>query len=177
MQGLQVETQQVTLALVDDKYTRYIPELDLTITGKDVHKQLVTNRVWKNDHEGKYVSVQFNAQEFQFRPATATKPRTQLTFGKTIADALIRSSAMLVGPKEDALTNPGACFLCVVDSYEMGIEKKNDVSPTMCAVPGCGKEMGTFPRLTRHYEKHRKTHPELFEKASAYDETTDEVEA
>lgn len=177
MQGIQVETQQVTLALVDEKYSRYIPELDHTITGKDIHKQLVTNRVWKNDHEGKYVSVQFNAQEFQFRPATATRPRTQLTFGKTVADALLRSSAFLIGPREDALTNPGACFLCVVDSYEMGIEKKNPASATTCNL--CGTDMKTFPRLTRHYDKHKKTNPELFEKTAAFDkeEDNEEVEA
>lgn len=173
MQAIQVETQQVTLALVDEKYTRYIPELDHTITGKDIHKQLTTNRVWKNDHEGKYVSVQFNAQEFQFRPASDKRGRTVLTFGKTVADALLRSSVILVGPKEDALTNPGAHFLQVVDSYEMGVEKKNP-SATICGL--CGKDMQTFPRLTRHYEKHKKTNPELFEKTAAFEKEEDTEE-
>lgn len=175
-----VETSQVTLALVDDKYEHEIPELDRVITGKEIHKQLIDNHLWKNDKDGKYVSLQFNAQEFQFRPARTVDGRhvagTQLTVGKTVAEALLASSIIIVGKKEDNLNNPAVRYLRVTDQNELG-EAKTSGSPTACSI--CGEDLKTFPRLTRHYEKHKKTHPDLFKTATTYDapEETEEVEA
>lgn len=176
-----IETSQVTLAIVDEKYEHVIPELDQTITGKQIHKQLVDNRVWKNDKDGKYVSLMFDSKEFQFRPTRVingqTVKATQFTVGKSVADALLSSSIIVVGDKKDFLNAPAVHFLQVLESHEMGVERPRVSSPTTCGI--CDKDMQTLPRLTRHYEKHKKTHPELFEKTSAFEkeEDTEEVEA
>ena len=177
---MRVETSQVTLALVDEKYEHFIPELDQTITGKQIHKQLVDNRRWMNDKDGKYVSLQFDANEFQFRPARGVNGQavkaSQFTVGKSVAEALLASSIIVVGDKKDFLNAPAVQFLRVVESHEMGVERPKVTSPTTCGI--CDKDMQTLPRLTRHYEKHKKTHPELFEKTNAFEkEETEEVEA
>lgn len=179
---MRIETSQVTLTLVDEKYSHEIPELDTTISGKQIHKQLVDNRIWKNDKDGKYVSIQFDSQEFQFRPARVINgvamKATQITVGKTVAEALLASSIIVVGDKKDFLNAPAVQYLHVVDSYDMSqAAPAKPLSPTACGI--CEKEMQTLPRLTRHYEKHKKTHPELFEKTNAFDkeEENEEVEA
>src|SRR5581483_8286585 len=110
------------------------------------------NKCWKNDHEGKYISVQFNSIDFQFRPGT------QVVVGETVARCLLRNSSICIG--SDSLNGPVVPFLRVIEKRELNKAEKAGITPTTC--PICFEDQKTFPALTRHLGKERKLHPELF---------------
>lgn len=148
----QVEPIQVTLGLVDENFKIEISETGETVTGKDILKQLAKSNQWKNDHAGKYLPVQFNALEFQFRPGTS------VTVGESVAHSLLRSSALIVGG--DQLNGPMVPFLVVLGKRELNAIERVGHSPTTC--PICFEDQKTFPALARHMGKEKKLHPELF---------------
>lgn len=147
-----IDPIQVTLGLVDESFSTQIDSTGEIVTGKDVLKQLMKNNAWKNDHEGKYVSVQYDAQEFMFRPGTT------ITVGKQVARNLVRNSGVCVGG--DSLNGPVIPFLRVVQERELNKAERIGVTPTTCGI--CGVDQKTFPALTRHLGDERKAHPELF---------------
>lgn len=147
---MQLETTQVKLRLVaaDDI-------LPGDIEGKDVLKEIKLHKgLRRRDEHGEFISVMFDAHEFKFRPGKA------ITVGKLVANALRRSSAIMIGP--DYLNGPIAPMLVVEKEFELGEESSTPMTPTTC--PVCFEEQKTLPRLSRHLDKHKKTHPELFEK-------------
>lgn len=146
-----IDPIQVTLGLIDENFSLSIDSTGEIITGKDVLAQLRKNNAWKNDHEGKYVSLQFDAQEFMFRPGTS------ITVGKNVARNLIRNSGVCVGG--DSLNGPIVPFVQILEERELNRADKT-VTPTTCGI--CGVDQKTFPALTRHLGDERKAHPELF---------------
>lgn len=148
----QIEQIQVTLGLVDKDFTKTIDETGEVITGTDILKQLSTNHQWKHDHEGKYASVQFNGNEFQFRPGEIMR------VGETVAKHLLRGSSICIGP--DSLNGPMLPFLKVIEKRALSHAEKAGVTPTTCGI--CGVDQKTFPRLQRHIGEEKKAHPELF---------------
>lgn len=155
----QIETTQVTLRLVEP--TDKVGTPDGEVEGKEILKALRTNKVWKKDHVGPFVSVMFDGQEFKFRTKTDNKgkPFTR-TVGPTVANALIRGSAVIVGT--DKLTGPIAPYLIKIGTREIGEgDARPVISPTTC--PVCYTDQKTIGRLARHIETHKKDHPELFD--------------
>jgi hypothetical protein len=148
----QIETTQVRLRLVNEK-----DDFPDGTTGKDVLSEIKKRKqLWKNDEHGKYISIMYDAHEFRFRPGKA------LTVGKLVANALRRSSALSIGP--DYLNGPMAPTLVVEKEYQLGDEDSdgNAKPQTMTTCPVCLVEQATLPKLTRHLEKHKSDHPELF---------------
>lgn len=165
----QVEQIQVTLGLIDENsFSQHIDATGETVTGKQVYLQLRKNNCWKNDHDGKYLSVQFNSVDFQFRPGDV------MTVGETVARHLLRNSAICVGG--DSLNGPMVPFLTVIKRRELNKAEKAGITPTTC--PICFEDQKSFPALTRHLGKERKLHPELFkEEARDWDEKAEEQPA
>jgi len=119
---------------------------------KDVLKQLRVNRMWRRDERGDYLSIQFDGQEFKFRPGVT------FTVGKTVGNALIRSSAVIVG--DDPLSDPILPYVEKINEFALGDEDKSSTtsnsSKFVCPFPECGKDMETAPRLARHMMKAHK---------------------
>lgn len=155
----QIETTQVTLRLVEASDQIATP--DGEVEGKEILKALRANKVWKRDNIGPYVSVMFDGQEFKFRSKTDNKGKTfTRTVGPSVANALIRGSAVIVGT--DKLTGPIAPFLIKIGVRELSDgDARPVVGPTTC--PICFTDQKTLGRLARHIEKHKKDHPELFD--------------
>jgi len=152
--ALALETQQVSLKIVDEAAVVGTADGD-EVSGKQIYRSMGNNKVWRNDARGKYVSLMFDGQEIKFRPGEIK------TFSISVANALIRASAIIVG---DKLTGEIAPFLQRVGYSDLATnESKPFASPTTC--PVCGNDQHTLARLTRHILKHKKTHPELFEDA------------
>jgi len=165
---MKLEQTQVKLRLVDEKFSHFDDENGQTISGKDIHKQMSKNGVWRNDAKGKYAGVQFDGHEFMFRPGEI------IVVGETIANALRRSSRIIVGHQ---LTGSIVPFLEVAEQYSLGEADAGNRPATAC--PICGVDQKTFPALTRHLGKERKLHPELFKEESVeWDESeTEKAEA
>lgn len=150
-----VESTQVQLMLVDPGYVYTTSEGD-EITGKQILNQLRLHKGLQKDTAGEFVIMRFNSQPFKFRPGVP------LTVPASVASRLREDSAILVGPSKDALTNPFAPFLTEINRYQYGEEMGTPVisSPTICVV--CREDLKTLPRLARHWDKHKKSHPDLF---------------
>lgn len=148
----QIEQIQVKLGLVDKDFSVHLDATGETVSGADVLAQLRKNNCWKNDHEGKYVSVQFDSREFMFRPDT------YVIVGETVAKCLIRNSVICIGG--DQLNGPMVPFLKVLEKREINQSERTAKTATTC--PICFEEQGSFPALTRHMGKEKKLHPELF---------------
>jgi hypothetical protein len=149
---MNIETTQVKLRVVNEK-----DELPDDVTGREVLNEIKKHKnLWRNDEHGKYISIMYDAHEFRFRPGKA------LTVGKLVANALRRSSAISIGP--DYLNGPMAPMLIVEKEFVLGDEDANEDSKpkTMTTCPVCNVEQNTLPKLTRHIEKHKADHPELF---------------
>jgi len=160
----QIETTQVTLRLVEPNDRVATP--DGEIEGKEILKALKSNRVWKNDNQGPYVSVMFDGQEFKFRQKKEGKSFTR-TVGPTVANALIRGSAVIVG--NDKLTGPIAPYLIKIGVRELSEgDARPVVGPTTC--PICFTDQKTLGRLARHIAKHKNDHPELHDENDDLDE-------
>ncbi len=148
------ETSQVKLRIISKDKEIFNEETGMTVTGQDVLKQMKTNNVWRNDAKGKYVGIQFDALEFQFREGEA------ITVSETVGRCLRRGSVICVGG--DKLNGPLVPFLEIVEKYELGAPvAPKATTPTTC--PICGEDQKTFPALTRHMGQEKKKHPELFE--------------
>lgn len=130
---------------------------------KEVLKQLRTNRMFRKDAEGEYLSLQFDGQEFRFRP------NKKFVVGKAVANAMIRSSAVLVG--NDALSDP---FLPYVEAIEEHDLAKGE-STSQFACPLCGVDTESAPRLARHLMTKHKDDPRMKDdKKVDYDTPIDE---
>jgi hypothetical protein len=169
-----IESTQVRIGLIDPSREIFNSETGVTVSGKDVIKQIKTNNRWTNDKDGRYVMVQYDSLTFNFREGET------LTVPESVARCLRHSSVITVG--SDKLNGPMIPFLEVKEKLEMALptaEKKT--TPTTC--PICGEDQKTFPALTRHLGQERKKHPELFEEEKSKTDwegksgtTTDEVE-
>ena len=147
------ETSQVRLRIISPDKEIFNEETGTSVFGRDVLKQMKTNNVWRNDAKGKYVGIQFDAFEFQFRDGET------VTVSETIGRCLRRGSIICVGG--DKLNGPLVPFIEIVDKYELGAPAEvKPTTPTTC--PICGEDQKTFPALTRHLGQERKKHPELF---------------
>lgn len=104
---------------------------------KDVLTQLRKNgALRKNKESGEEVmTLQFNSQTFDF------SPDIQITVGKSIADALIRSSAVIVG---DQLTGEIVPSIEAVTTYAAG----RGLAQNTC--PYCGEVKETPQSLGQH---------------------------
>ena len=142
------ETSQVRLRVISPDKEIYNEETGQTVTGKDVLKQMKQNNVWKNDKDGKYASIQFDAFEYQFREGQV------ITVPSTIGAALRRNSIICVG--SDKLNGPLIPYLEVVERFELGAPSE-PVAPakptTQTTCPICGEDQKTLPALTRHFSK------------------------
>lgn len=164
----QIEQIQIKIGLIDENFAKHIDSTGETVTGKDVLSQLRKNNCWKNDHEGKYVSVQVNQTEFMFRPGT------YVVVGETVARCLLNSSGICVGG--DSLNGPIVPFLQVLERRELNKMEKAGITQTTCVI--CGVEQKSLAALHRHMGKEKKLHPELFkEDARDWDEETEEAKA
>lgn len=159
---MKLEQTQVKLRLVDEQFSHFDDENGQTISGKDIHKQMNKNGVWKNDAKGKYVGIQFDGHEFVFRPGEI------IVVGESIARSLRKSSHIIVGHQ---LTGAIVPFLQVAETYSLGETDASNRPATAC--PICGVDQKTFPALTRHMGKERKLHPELFKEEGVDWEPTD----
>jgi hypothetical protein len=156
---MQIETTQVRLRLVGEK--------DVFPDGSEgrevlneIKKRNKKEHIWLNDEIGKYISIMYDAHEFRFRPGKA------ITVGKVVANALRRSSALMIGP--DYLNGPILPMIVVDKEFTLGEELVDGSKPmtqTTCSV--CFVDQLTLPKLMRHLEKHRSDHPELFEEPDA----------
>ena len=149
------ETSQVRLRIISPDKEIFNEETGQTVSGKEVLKQMKINNVYKNDKDGKYIGIQFDAFEYIFRDGMT------LTVPETVARALRRNSIICVG--SDKLNGPLIPFIEVVDKFELSAPDapKAVATPTTC--PICHEDQKTFPALTRHLGQERKKHPELFE--------------
>jgi len=155
-----IDGTQCTIALIDEAFRKEDPSTGALLTGKKVLKQMESNRVWKNDRDGKYASVQFNGMEFKFRPGKT------ITVSKTVGDSLIRSSVIVIGDKKDFLTNPGVPFLVKLEEHVLGTEMQAKYS-----CPDCHVDFENPAKLARHLMD-----PKAHEKAVAQEEQlTDDV--
>lgn len=145
-----MEAIQVRLRIVspDKEFPNH--ETGITVSGKDILKQMKTNNVWKSDHVGTYAGLMFDGQTFNFRQGEI------ITVPATVANHLRRASAIIVG--SDKLNGPILPFIEVVDSFDMTESSKAEVVRTATTCPVCFEEQKTFPALTRHLGK---KHPEL----------------
>jgi hypothetical protein len=150
-----IETKQCRVRLVDPNKEIYNPETGVTVSGKDILKQMKINNVWKNDNEGRYALLQYGGQTFKFREGQ------MLTLPETLAVCLRRNSAICVG--SDKLNGPIIPFLEIADSFELQAPSSGAVSKSPTTCPICGEDQKSFPALTRHLGQERKKHPELFE--------------
>lgn len=118
-------------------------QFQVTLT-KDprILKQLKINRMQREDVMGPYFSVQFDGQEFKFRPGQL------FTVGKTIGNALIRSSAVLIGI--DPLSDPYFPFVEKVKEVQLGQADVQSIKKSQFACPICGENMKSGPKLARH---------------------------
>src|SRR5580765_7210929 len=113
---------------------------------KLILQQLRTNKLWRRDSEGDYLSIQFDAQEFKFRPGKT------FIVGKSVGNALIRSSAVLLGT--DPLSDPYVAFVEKLQESSLGqetvIKRKSQFS-----CPICNEDQKSEPKLARHLmDKH-----------------------
>jgi hypothetical protein len=166
------ETSQVRLRIISPDSNIFNDETGTSVSGKDVLKQLKINNVWKNDKQGKYIGIQFDAFEFVFREGE------MITVGATVARALRRNSIICVG--SDKLNGPLVPLIEIAEKYELGapVEPAKEAavakSPTSC--PICGEEQKTFPALARHMVKERKKNPDLFKEEGATPKTDGKVD-
>lgn len=151
-----IETKQCRVRLIDASKEIYNPETGETVSGKDVLRQMKTNNVFKTDHDGKYVMLQYGGQTFKFREGQ------MLTVPETLAICLRKNSIICVG--SDKLNGPMIPFLDIADSFELQAPDSTAISKPKpaTACPICGEDQKTFPALTRHLGQERKKHPELF---------------
>lgn len=149
----QIEATQVKLRLINEK--DILPD---GVSGKEVLHEInkrKKNPLWKTDASGKYISIMFDAMEFKFRPGKT------LTAGKVVANALRRSSALMIGP--DYLNGPIEPIIIVEKEFVIGDEDGSDAPPmSATSCPVCFKDQKTLPKLSRHLEGHKADHPELF---------------
>lgn len=170
---MQIESSQVTLAIIEPTYKFEHPETGEVISGKAIHDQMKTNRVLRKNDLGEFSIIQYNQQEFQFWMPAKGRDRKTITVPRSVAESLIAGSVIAVGPLKEALSRPMVPYLEVVSQYNLGTETAPaSHSPTMCGI--CNAEMNTLPRLTRHYDKHKRTHPEYFK--SDVDAAMDEAD-
>lgn len=124
-------------------------------------KQLKVNRAIRSDEQGEFVPLQFDAQEFRFR-----KGRT-FTVGKTVANALKRSSGVIVG--DDPLSDPFMPFVEFYKEFTLGEEdvNANTGKGAKFACDLCGEDCETGPRLARHMMKKHKDAVDSIEELDA----------
>jgi hypothetical protein len=132
----------------------------------DVLKQLKKNKLFREDESGPYLALQFDAQEFKFRPGQT------FTVGKTVGNALIRSSAVLVGT--DPLSDPYFPYVEKLSESQLGVVDKKRKSQFAC--PICGEDMKNGPKLARHLMD-KKAHVEDDERAAEEFEAINEGDA
>jgi hypothetical protein len=126
---------------------------------KEILKQLRTNGMERKDAEGPYFSIQFDSKEFKFRPGV------EFTVGKTVGNALIRNSAVLLG--NDPLS----------DDFVPFVEKLNELSLGQPAAkkpqfecPICHVDQKSGPKLARHLMD-KKAHEQVEEEPEPVDES------
>lgn len=140
----QIESIQIKLGLTKDRA---------------ILKQLKTNKLWKEDKEGPYVPIMFDGAEFRIRPG---KP---ITVSKSIANALYRSSQIMVG--NDWLGGEFSAYLERLGEYNLtdgtqlsgGVEE--ELTPTTCRL--CKIDQKSFPRLARHMMEAHKDDPRMLD--------------
>jgi hypothetical protein len=102
--------------------------------------QLKKNRALKEDDKGLYLPIMFDGSVFYFRP------HQTITVSQNIGNALIRSSAVIMG---DHLVGEYAAAVEKIGSFELGVEPApSESNKTAC--PICNQPCYTFPRLARH---------------------------
>lgn len=106
---------------------------------KSILNQLKKNKMWREDTEGPYLAIQFDAQEFKFRPGTV------YTVGRTVGNALIRSSAVLIGT--DPLSDPYLPYVVKIAEHQLG---QTNVKKAQFECPICHEDQKSAPRLARH---------------------------
>lgn len=142
-----IETEQIRLKLTEEK---------------DVLKEMKRRKVLKRDQKGDKYIVQFDAQEFTFRPGST------ITVGRSVAKALQRSSAIIMG---DDLTGDMVSVLVEAGSYKLGDENEG-AALTRC--PVCKKDMGSLTRLSRHISvAHKGERPDLYDDTKKPEPKTD----
>lgn len=149
---MHIESEQVRLRLSGDK---------------DVLEALRKRRRMDKDEKGQKLILQFDSRAFEFRPGRA------ITVNKTVADALIRSSAIIVG---DDLTGEIRPALERLEIYRIGDEESGGArkSATTCSV--CGTDCLSLPALAKHLEKaHIEERPDLYTKPPAPEWEVDSV--
>lgn len=142
---------QARIRIISSDKEIFNDETGLTVRGNDILKQMNVNNMWRNDNEGKYASVMFDGQAFQFRVGQ------ELTLPLTVARHLRRMSAVCVG--SDKLNGPLMPFLEITETFDITRPKPIEVksSPTTCLI--CDVDQETYPALMRHQMKE---HSDLF---------------
>ena len=139
----QIESIQIKLGLTKDRA---------------ILKQLKANKLWKEDKEGPYVPIMFDGTEFRIRPGKT------LTLGRSIANALYRSSQIMVG--NDWLGGEFSAYLERLGEYSITddgqvVGQEDELSPTTCHL--CKIDQKTFPRLARHLMESHKDDPRMLD--------------
>lgn len=125
-------------------------EVGLT-SDKKILQQMRKNGVFRQDEFGPYASIQFDSQEFKFRPGKT------FTVGRSVGNALIRSSAILLG--DDPLSDPYLAFVEKKSETQLGQESKQKAQ---FSCPICHEDQKSGPRLARHLMD-KSAHKELKE--------------
>ncbi len=110
----QVEGQQIALRLTTDR---------------EVLDQLRRNKILVEDDEGEVLTLQFDSQTFRFRAGNT------IALGKSMANALIRESAVIVGDPNDPdyqITGDFRAGLDKVRSFDIGKGQAENVC-TFCS--------------------------------------------
>lgn len=123
---------------------------------KTILNQLKQNKILHKDEQGLFYSLQFDSQEFKFRPGI------EIPVAKTIADRLVVDSYIIIG---DHLTGAQVPVLERAGSFKLG-EETPEQKAKITACPICNKDQQTLPRLARHLMKaHTKDRPEYYVEA------------
>ena len=136
---MSIESTQVRLRLTNNQ---------------EILKQLKRNKAIRTDAKGEYLPIQFDGYQYDFRAGKV------LTVGKSVGNALIRSSAVIMG---DHLVGDYAAGVEEIGSYQLGVEQapEDEAKATTCQV--CKLNCHTLPRLARHLlTQHTKDRADLY---------------
>lgn len=135
-----MELNQVVLRIIPEKGQIVKTGDGESVTSEAIHKVMKRRGVWHNDVNGKYIDLSFDGKSVTFRLGMV------LQFDRTVAEALMKSSNILVGSDTENLSAPFVPFLQVVEQFAVGEQKEN--TPTSC--PYCYVDQLTRPKLARH---------------------------